>query len=335
MKKIIGKVSKKVLTFASVLVSLMATQPVSYTSAASVNVSDGIYVIQSALDCNKVIDICGRGTSNGTNCQLHERNNSAAQALRITYAGEGYYTIQMAATDNMVFDVIGGTGYAGCNVAIWSSNGSPASDNQLWRFEDAGSGYYYIVSRTGYYLDVSNASTSNGANIQVYSGNQTNAQKFRLTPNYDVKKATDYAYKYTNSCGKVDPSDNEITYNTTYNVYKPTNPRKYIGFDCANFGSQCIYEGGFVATNQWAPVYRAEDYRGNTAKTTWVSAKDFYYYLSSSLGYPTYKVESSLKNIHLGDIVFTGKGDHTTICSSDSKNGTPKYCAHSSWRQNL
>ncbi len=295
--------------------------------ASAADVAEGIYVLQSAVDSSKVADVADRGTSNGCNLWLYERNNSAAQVFRITSAGYGYYTIQLAMTNDKVLDVFGGKGYQGCNVGIWSSNGNPATDNQLWSFESAGNGYYYIKSKTGYYLDVNGATSANKTNIQVWTGNKTNAQKWKLVRNYDVTKAVQYAQKYTDSSGKYSG-----TYNQTYNIYKQVNPLQYRGFDCANFASQCIFEGGWVGTSQWSPVYRGENYKGNTAKTTWVSANNLYGYLSS-LGYPVQKVNSSLSNIHRGDIVFTGKGSHTTICTGVS-NGKPYYCAHSVWRKN-
>lgn len=315
---------------------------ISIEASAASTVAEGVYVIQSALGTNKVVDISGGGTTNGTNCQLYQRNNSVAQAFKITSAGSGWYTIQLAPTNDKVLDVSGGKGYSGCNVAIWTSNGSPATNNQLWCFESAGSGYYYIKSKTGFYLDVSGGSSADGTNIQVYSGNKTAAQKFKLISNYNVAGAIAYAQKYTDNTGKFSGK-----YNTGYNIYEgyykpygnkyndgygPTVNPNYQGYDCANFASQCLLEGGgLIATNQWAPVYRGQKYKGNTAQTTWVSADNLYNYLSSTLRYPTQRVKSDLSNIRKGDIVFTGKGSHATICTVGG--ASPKYCAHTLWRK--
>lgn len=296
-------------------------------ASAAIAVTEGIYVLQSAVDPTKVADVADRGTSNGCNLWLYERNNSAAQAFRITSAGNGFYTIQLAMTNDKVLDVMGGRGYQGCNVAIWTSNGYNATDNQLWSFEAAGNGYYYIKSKTGFYLDVNGCSKSNKTNIQVWGKNTSNAQKWKLVRNYNVDNAVQYAQKYTDSSGKYSG-----VYNSTYNIYKKPNPLDYWGYDCANYASQCIYNGGWTATAQWAPVYHGQKYKGNKAKTTWVSADDLYSYLAS-LGYPVHKVNSSLSNINRGDIVFTGRGSHATICTGRS-NGRPFYCAHSKWRKN-
>ena len=294
-------------------------------TASAANVDEGLYVIQSALDSSKVLDISGRKTSNGTNCQLYDRNNSAAQVYRVIPVDDKYYVIQLAMTDQMVLDVSGGKGYNGCNVQLYKYNGT---DAQLWTFENSDSGYYYIKSKTGYYLDVTDGKTTNGTNLQIYEKNKSNPnfQRFKVEKNYDIDKAMTYAKKYTDSSGEY-----HGVYNKDYNIYKYPNPKDYLGFDCANFASQCLFNAGLVATEEWAPVYRGENYDGNKAKTTWVAVNDLYPYLVS-LGYPTQKVENDLSNIHSGDLVFTGKGKHATICTGYS-NGKPVYCAHSLWRK--
>lgn len=329
MKTLMNKIAAVGIVIASTFSAMTLTEneTANCIEASASNVTEGIYVLQSAIDASKVADVADRGTSNGCNLWLYERNNSAAQAFRITSAGSGYYTIQLAMTDNKVLDVFGGNGYQGCNVGIWSSNGYYATDNQLWAFEYAGNGYYYIKSKTGFYLDVSGGANANKTNIQIWTGNRTNAQKWKLVRNYDVSQAAQYAQTYTNSSGNYSG-----TYNSVYNIYKPINPWQYRGYDCANFVSQCIFRGGWVGTSQWAPVYRGQNYKGNKAMTTWVSANDLYSYLSS-LGYPVQKVNRNLSNIHRGDVVFTGQGSHTTICTGIS-NGKPYYCAHSVWRKN-
>ncbi len=48
-----------------------------------------------------------------------------------------------------------------------------------------GTDYVTIKNMSGYYLDVSGASSSNGANIQTYNGNNTDAQKFKLEKQSD------------------------------------------------------------------------------------------------------------------------------------------------------
>ena len=58
------------------------------------------------------------------------------------------------------------------------------NSNQLWLFKDAGNGYYNIISKAnGLFLDIANEEINkNGANVQLYYKNNSESQKFKLTP---------------------------------------------------------------------------------------------------------------------------------------------------------
>lgn len=141
-------------------------------------IENGKYVIRSALNDNKVLDIQGGANYSGANVQLYDYNASNAQIWNITYIGNGYYKISSQINNNLVLDVSGANTTNGTNVQVYSSNNSLA---QQWLIKDAGNGYYYLVSRcNGLNLDISSAQTANGTNIQMYQGNYTKAQKFRL-----------------------------------------------------------------------------------------------------------------------------------------------------------
>lgn len=295
---------------------------------------NSIYYIESKLASGMVVDIKSGKTANKTNCQLYKNNNTAAQLFVLVSEKSGYYTIRLARERNKVLTVAGEKGNSGANVMLYQYNGN---NTQLWKLENIGSGYYYIASKTGFYLDVAGAKTTNGTNIQVYKKNQSDAQIFKFKENYNITKAVKYAQKYTDNSGNF-----HGLYNTVYNIYRPDNIWRgnfsYRGYDCANFVSQCLFEGGLRSTSGWSPVYRGEGYKGNKAKTTWVSAVDLYEYLKS-LDYPISTVKSDFSNVKTGDIVVamdedTGKAKHMTICTG-YQNGKPYFCAHSKWRKNV
>ena len=174
---------KKMATICITMASLITSTCGGFGNLTNVSAADiintGDYVLESALDPNMVADVENAGTTNECNLWLYERNNTSAQKFSIESAGNGYYTIKMAVTDDMVLDIYGGTGYQGCNVQIYQSKDT-SNDNQLWSFEDAGDGYVYIKSKTGYYLDVSGGFTDNQTNIHVWTGNGTDAQRWKL-----------------------------------------------------------------------------------------------------------------------------------------------------------
>ncbi len=140
---------------------------------------DGTYIISTALNKDKVLDVSGGSTSNGANIQLWEEANVKQQKFKLTYnASTKTYTIT-ATHSNKVLDVYCGESDNGTNVQQYDGNNTTA---QQWILQDAGNGYFYIISKcNGLYLDVAGGNASNGSNIQVYEGNGSNAQKFKFT----------------------------------------------------------------------------------------------------------------------------------------------------------
>ena len=134
-------------------------------------------VIRSAMDNGYVIDVDGGGTKDGTNIQLYRYNGTPAQKFVISRTKGGYYKI-VNRKSRKAIDVSDGEAGKGVNVQIWEQNWS---DAQMFRFEDAGDGYYYIRNKLGYCLDVYKAKCVDGANIQTFTRNGGNNQKWLLT----------------------------------------------------------------------------------------------------------------------------------------------------------
>ena len=148
-------------------------------------ISDGVYIIQSAYNSSKVIDLSGGNVVNTSNIQIYDSNNTFAQKWYIKSVENGYYTISTFSNENMVMDVAGGQKLNAANVQLYMYNGT---DAQLWSIEDLGNGYVSFVSKcNNLVLDVAGGKFVNGSNIQVYEKNNTNAQKFKIiSEKYDV-----------------------------------------------------------------------------------------------------------------------------------------------------
>ncbi len=75
----------------------------------------------------------------------------------------------------------------GANVQQWGDNNKAV--HEIWKFYNAGDGYYYIASAVGdggtYVLDIAGKKTNNGTNIDIYQYNSGDNQKFMLTANGD------------------------------------------------------------------------------------------------------------------------------------------------------
>lgn len=139
---------------------------------------DGIYTIESALDSNKILEVTNGVNENCANVRIWQNRNIFQQQFEFVYNSQiKSYTIK-ARHSGKVLDVAYGGMQNGTNVWQYDNNGTVA---QQWILEDAGNGYFYIVSKcNGLYLDIAGANIANGTNIQLYEGNSTNAQKFKL-----------------------------------------------------------------------------------------------------------------------------------------------------------
>lgn len=139
---------------------------------------NGIYIIESALNTNKVLDIPGGNLSNGTNLQIYDSNGTNAQKWQFSYLGNGIYKIVSLKDLTKSLDVLAGSVKSGSSLDLYDYNGTYA---QEWLLKDAGDGYYYIVSNSGgLVLDVYGASTQNKTKVWMYEFNGTDAQKFRI-----------------------------------------------------------------------------------------------------------------------------------------------------------
>ena len=150
-------------------------------------INDGTYVIASALNENKVIDVSAASTKSGANIQIWDEDDVAQQRFNVKYLGDGYYTIT-ASHSSKVMDVSGAGKVNGTNVQQYESNGT---DAQKWIIKEAGNGYYYIISKcNGLYLNVEDGSTKNGTNINMNKRNNSKSQKFRFVL-YEELKGTE------------------------------------------------------------------------------------------------------------------------------------------------
>lgn len=140
-----------------------------------ITLPDGTYKISSKVKSGMMLDVSGGASKNGTNIQIYNNNESAAQRFNITHISSGWYKI-CSQSSGKALDVAGAAKKSGVNVQLYDYNGTAA---QLWRFISTAQGYYYVQNKLGYYLDVEGGKTSNDTNVQVYSKNETNSQKWK------------------------------------------------------------------------------------------------------------------------------------------------------------
>ncbi|WP_217947051.1 RICIN domain-containing protein [Faecalibaculum rodentium] len=165
-----------------------AVRELEQLAAANKNtVSDGFYIIQSAIDRNQVVDAAGAGTGNGTNIQIYASNGTKAQLFQISHSGN--YLKITNANSGKVLDVAGGIRQDGTNIQLYDWNGSKA---QLWIAVNANDGIKLVSALDkNLVMDLYGAVTANGNNISVYASNNTKAQRWIFKKEEDPRAAMD------------------------------------------------------------------------------------------------------------------------------------------------
>ena len=143
--------------------------------------SDGSYEIVN-VNSGKALDVRNGVAENNAIVQQYSRNNSQAQRWFIRDSGAGYYL--QSALGNWVLDLSGGNTANGAAIRLYAPNGTAP---QLFVVSSSdvniATGVSMIITSVAnkkLVTDVTGASTANGARVQLYSSNNTNAQKYRF-----------------------------------------------------------------------------------------------------------------------------------------------------------
>lgn len=143
--------------------------------------SDESYEIVN-VNSGKALDVRNGVAENNAIVQQYSRNNSQAQRWFIRDSGAGYYL--QSALGNWVLDLSGGNTADGAAIRLYAPNGT-ASQLFVVSSSDVSitTGVSMIITSVAnkkLVTDVTSASTANGARVQLYSSNNTNAQKYRF-----------------------------------------------------------------------------------------------------------------------------------------------------------
>lgn len=160
--------------------------------------ANGYYTIKD-VNSNKVLDLSNAKISNGANLQIWAHDPyTCAQKWQVVPRAEGGYTILSACSASKAVDLSNASVANGANIQLWSYD--PYTKAQRWNLVAnpiLADGTYTIRSRLGSNkaIDLSNAGTTNGTNIQSWSyDSNTAAQKWNLK--YDRASGT---YTITNA----------------------------------------------------------------------------------------------------------------------------------------
>lgn len=186
--------------------------------------ADGYYTIMN-LGSKKFLDLNGSEAVNGSNIQQYTANDTKAQKWAIIRQGAGF-SIVSAINRDYVIDVTEANDADGTNVQLYTSNGTNAQVFIFAAFDamnvkretPIAEGDYLIQSGVGQFvLDVSGGSKSERANVQLYSYNDTGAQKWHVS--YDLQGF--YTFKNIQSGMVIDLDAAKAASGTNIQQYMP------------------------------------------------------------------------------------------------------------------
>ena len=161
------------------------------------SIGNGTYKIINA-NSGKVLDVAGGSTADGAALQQYTSNNTVAQQWTVRNYGSGRIAL-VSVNANKAVDIPGGNAVQQAQLQLYSPNGTVAqqwlvakapltlrerlNETAAKHRQDLPDGTYTFGSKlnTSMKMDVSGASRSNYGNVQIWAGNGTNAQKWKVT----------------------------------------------------------------------------------------------------------------------------------------------------------
>ncbi len=187
----------------------------------------GKYLIMPSSSHSRVLDISNNSFENGANAQIWLSNMSGAQTFDISFDNQGFYTFTNTSSGKAL-DVAWGSKEQGANVHQYEPNGSLA---QKWVLKQNEDGTFTIESALAenLVLDIAGAADANGANVQIWTLNNSSAQHFRFlntTPTVSGEQVVDdgiYIIKGAASGKVLDIASASVDNGAQVQLYTPNN----------------------------------------------------------------------------------------------------------------
>lgn len=288
------------------------------------------YVTFTNVNSGRALDVSDGKVANYSNIQQYNSNGTKSQKWIVKKSGSGY-TIISALDSNYVLDLSGGKVVNSRNIQLYQSNGSTA---QQWTFEKnitererldematqnksmMDDGVYYIKNRdVKFALDVSGGSAYSGANVQLYSLNKTDAQKWLVS--HDSKGYV--SFKNVNSgmyltatgssnganVNQQSPSNGYnqkwiIAFDSSQNIKLVSGLNSKLVIDVSggkiqNGSNIQLYTSNNSAAQKWVFEYISKDVQVSLTKIMGTSqtnvAQMVRYYKANASGYDTFKAK--------------------------------------------
>ncbi len=215
--------------------------------------SNGTYEIVSSMSNNKVLDIPGASKNKGAYVQLYDWNGSVAQQYKIQKNQNGYYTIQNVCSGLYLGVQTDWNSMRAGNRLVQGVNASNKSAQFIIARNNNG---YWVISSawdSRFVVDLNAGKLNNKNKIQMYTGNGSAAQAWKLLKIGKTREELDnLAVNNRNNL-----SDGIYTINSSLNS---TFVLDVNGGSKANFGNIQLYKNNGTVAQGWKIVHDSKGY---------------------------------------------------------------------------
>lgn len=215
--------------------------------------SNGTYEIVSSLNSNKVFDIKDGSKTSGAHAQIYSWNGTQAQRFEIHKNQNGYYTIKNAGSNLYVGISTNWNTMGNYNSLIQGVNASSKAAQFIFTRNNKGQWIISSAWDSRYVFDLNGAKLDNGNKVQIYTGNGSSAQAWKLLKvSNSREEIDDLAQKNKNTL-----ADGTYTINSTLNTSYVLDVN---GGSKANFGNIQLYQSNNTMAQGWKVSHDSKGY---------------------------------------------------------------------------
>lgn len=215
--------------------------------------SNGTYEIVSSLNSNKVFDIKDGSKASGAHAQIYSWNGTQAQRFEIHKNQNGYYTIKNAGSNLYVGISTNWNTMGNFNSLIQGVNASSKAGQFIFTRNNKGQWIISSAWDSRYVFDLNGAKLDNGNKVQLYTGNGSSAQAWKLLKVLNSREEIDDLAQMN----KNTLADGMYTLNSALNTSYVLDVN---GGSKANFGNIQLYQSNNTMAQGWKVSHDSKGY---------------------------------------------------------------------------
>ena len=288
-----------------------------------VTINSGWYTITAGTSTNLRLDVRDGSVDLNAQAQTYTKNSTDAQRWYITRDGSTNYYYIMSGISGLYLQT-NNNGKTNGTVVVQAAGAG--TDAQRWCLYKVGNSYVFKNKASGRVLDIANASTASGTQVQIYDYNGTSAQMWTLASasapslsSASISNGWYYIYSRVGSGQRLDVSGNSSDNGGNVQVWGETTGECQKWYIKKVGSYYCIQSGSAYANNATRVL---DCYNGGTANGTNLQIWD-YYGNDAQLW--------SIKKLTDGSCVFVNKGSGKVLdisnasCNANAQTWTYNY----------